>query len=284
MEKLKIINTISEFIELRNELSKKIALVPTMGSIHEGHISLVETAKKHGDIIIATIFVNPIQFNNTEDYNSYPKDFDKDVEILQKNGVDILFCPSLSEVYPDGFDTTVRVNSLSNSLEGQYRKGHMEGVATIVTKLFNIILPDYAIFGEKDYQQLLLIKSFVKDLNMSVEIIQSKTVRDKEGLALSSRNIKLTSAERLVACEIIKSLNIAFEKIISGQKNSEQIINFIKEYLASFDSIKIEYVSIRNPYDFEIIDKIQEEFVILVAVFIGEVRLIDNVIFVVKNE
>tara|TARA_Y100001970_G_scaffold294236_1_gene448923 strand:- start:1011 stop:1856 length:846 start_codon:yes stop_codon:yes gene_type:complete len=281
---LKIINTISEFIELRNELSKKIALVPTMGSIHEGHISLVETAKKHGDIIIATIFVNPIQFNNTEDYNSYPKDFDKDVEILQKNGVDILFCPSLSEVYPDGFDTTVRVNSLSNSLEGQYRKGHMEGVATIVTKLFNIILPDYAIFGEKDYQQLLLIKSFVKDLNMSVEIIQSKTVRDKEGLALSSRNIKLTSAERLVACEIIKSLNIAFEKIISGQKNSEQIINFIKEYLASFDSIKIEYVSIRNPYDFEIIDKIQEEFVILVAVFIGEVRLIDNVIFVVKNE
>tara|TARA_B100001996_G_scaffold191737_1_gene146721 strand:- start:1022 stop:1867 length:846 start_codon:yes stop_codon:yes gene_type:complete len=281
---LKIINTISEFIELRNELSKKIALVPTMGSIHEGHISLVETAKKHGDIIIATIFVNPIQFNNTEDYNSYPKDFDKDVEILQKNGVDILFCPSLSEVYPDGFDTTVRVNSLSNSLEGQYRKGHMEGVATIVTKLFNIILPDYAIFGEKDYQQLLLIKSFVKDLNMSVEIIQSKTVRDKEGLALSSRNIKLTSAERLVACEIIKSLNIAFEKIISGQKNSEQIINFIKEHLASFDSIKIEYVSIRNPYDFEIIDKIQEEFVILVAAFIGEVRLIDNVIFVVKNE
>jgi len=281
---LKIINTISEFIELRNELSKKIALVPTMGSIHEGHISLVETAKKHGDIIIATIFVNPIQFNNTEDYNSYPKDFDKDVEILQKNGVDILFCPSLSEVYPDGFDTTVRVNSLSNSLEGHYRKGHMEGVATIVTKLFNIILPDYAIFGEKDYQQLLLIKSFVKDLNMSVEIIQSKTVRDKEGLALSSRNIKLTSAERLVACEIIKSLNIAFEKIISGQKNSEQIINFIKEHLASFDSIKIEYVSIRNPYDFEIIDKIQEEFVILVAAFIGEVRLIDNVIFVVKNE
>ncbi len=281
---MKIINTISEFIELRNELSKKIALVPTMGSIHEGHISLVETAKKHGDIIIATIFVNPIQFNNTEDYNSYPKDFDKDVEILQKNGVDILFCPSLSEVYPDGFDTTVRVNSLSNSLEGQYRKGHMEGVATIVTKLFNIILPDYAIFGEKDYQQLLLIKSFVKDLNMSVEIIQSKTVRDKEGLALSSRNIKLTSAERLVACEIIKSLNIAFEKIISGQKNSEQIINFIKEHLASFDSIKIEYVSIRNPYDFEIIDKIQEEFVILVAAFIGEVRLIDNVIFVVKNE
>ena len=281
---MKIINTISEFIENRDKLSKRISLVPTMGSIHEGHISLVETAKKYGDIIIASIFVNPIQFNNTEDYDSYPKDFEKDVEILEKNGVDILFCPSLSEVYPDGFDTTVRVNSLSNSLEGKYRKGHMEGVATIVTKLFNIILPDYAIFGEKDYQQLLLIKSFVKDLNMSVEIIQSKTVRDKEGLALSSRNIKLTSAERLVACEIIKSLNIAFEKIISGQKNSEQIINFIKEHLASFDSIKIEYVSIRNPYDFEIIDKIQEEFVILVAAFIGEVRLIDNVIFVGKNE
>ena len=160
----------------------------------------------------------------------------------------------------------------------------MEGVATIVTKLFNIIAPDYAIFGEKDYQQLLLIKSFVKDLNIPVKIIQSKTVRDKEGLAISSRNIKLASNERLFACEIIKSLNKGFEKIISGQKNSEEIINFIREYLASFDSIKIEYISIRNPYDFEIINEIKEEFVILIAAFVGEVRLIDNVIFLGKNE
>ena len=281
---MKIINKISDFIELRCQISKKIALVPTMGSIHEGHISLVETAKNHGDTVVATIFVNPIQFNNTEDYISYPKTFDKDVANLEKNGVDILFCPSLSEVYPDGFDTTVRVNYLSDCLEGKYRKGHMEGVATIVTKLFNITAPDYAIFGEKDYQQLLLIKSFVKDLNIPVKIIQSKTVRDKEGLAISSRNIKLSSNERLFACEIIKSLNKGFEKIISGQKNSEEIINFIRDYLSSFDSIKIEYISIRNPYDFEIINEIKEEFVILIAAFVGEVRLIDNVIFLGKNE
>ena len=281
---MKIINTISEFIELRKTLSQKIALVPTMGSIHEGHISLVETAKKYGDIVIATIFVNPIQFNNLEDYKSYPKSFDKDVESLEKNGVDILFCPSLTEVYPKEFDTTVRVTSLSDVLEGKYRKGHMEGVATIVTKLLNITLPDYAVFGEKDYQQLLLIRSFVRDLNIPVKIIQSKTIRDKYGLALSSRNIKLNSNERLSACEIVKSLRAGVEKIISGQKKSGEIINFITKYLSSFESIKIEYVSIRNPHNFEIIDQIYDEFVILIAVFVGEVRLIDNMIFLVENE
>ncbi|MFL2653278.1 MAG: pantoate--beta-alanine ligase [Dehalococcoidia bacterium] len=280
---MKIIKNIFEFIEYRNKLSKKIALVPTMGSIHEGHLSLVDTAKQYGEIIIATIFINPIQFNSSEDYKSYPKDFDQDKEILQNKGVDILFCPSISEIYPDGFDTTIKVDFLSELLEGKYRKDHMEGVATVLTKLFNIILPDYAIFGEKDFQQLLLIKSFVKDLNVPVKIISSKTIRDKDGLALSSRNIKLNPDERNIATEINKSLIMGVEKILLGEKNSKNIIEYIKIYLSSFNLIKIEYISIRNPKNFEVINKINKEFVILIAVYVGNIRLIDNIIIEEKN-
>tara|TARA_E500000331_G_scaffold234902_1_gene225108 strand:- start:1221 stop:2066 length:846 start_codon:yes stop_codon:yes gene_type:complete len=280
---LKIIKNIFEFIEYRNKLSKKIALVPTMGSIHEGHLSLVDTAKQYGEIIIATIFINPIQFNSSEDYKSYPKDFDQDKEILQNKGVDILFCPSISEIYPDGFDTTIKVDFLSELLEGKYRKDHMEGVATVLTKLFNIILPDYAIFGEKDFQQLFLIKSFVKDLNVPVKIISSKTIRDKDGLALSSRNIKLNPDERNIATEINKSLIMGVEKILLGEKNSKNIIEYIKIYLSSFNLIKIEYISIRNPKNFEVINKINKEFVILIAVYVGNIRLIDNIIIEEKN-
>ena len=280
---MKIIKNIFEFIEYRNKLSKKIALVPTMGSIHEGHLSLVDTAKQYGEIIIATIFINPIQFNSSEDYKSYPKDFDQDKEILQNKGVDILFCPSISEIYPDGFDTTIKVDFLSELLEGKYRKDHMEGVATVVTKLFNIILPDYAIFGEKDFQQLFLIKSFVKDLNVPVKIISSKTIRDKDGLALSSRNIKLNPDERNIATEINKSLIMGVEKILLGEKNSKNIIEYIKIYLSSFNLIKIEYISIRNPKNFEVINKINKEFVILIAVYVGNIRLIDNIIIEEKN-
>ncbi len=280
---MKIIKNIFEFIEYRNKLSKKIALVPTMGSIHEGHLSLVDTAKQYGEIIIATIFINPIQFNSSEDYKSYPKDFDQDKEILQNKGVDILFCPSISEIYPDGFDTTIKVDFLSELLEGKYRKDHMEGVATVLTKLFNIILPDYAIFGEKDFQQLFLIKSFVKDLNVPVKIISSKTIRDKDGLALSSRNIKLNPDERNIATEINKSLIMGVEKILLGEKNSKNIIEYIKIYLSSFNLIKIEYISIRNPKNFEVINKINKEFVILIAVYVGNIRLIDNIIIEEKN-
>lgn len=280
---MKIIKNIFEFIEYRNKLSKKIALVPTMGSIHEGHLSLVDTAKQYGEIIIATIFINPMQFNSSEDYKSYPKDFDQDKEILQNRGVDILFCPSISEIYPDGFDTTIKVDFLSELLEGKYRKDHMEGVATVVTKLFNIILPDYAIFGEKDFQQLLLIKSFVKDLNVPVKIISSKTIRDKDGLALSSRNIKLNPDERNIATEINKSLIMGVEKILLGEKNSKNIIEYIRIYLSSFNLIKIEYVSIRNPKTFEVINKINKEFVILIAAYVGNIRLIDNIIIEEKN-
>ena len=281
---MKIYYKIDDFLDARSKLnSKKIILVPTMGSIHEGHISLINKAKSYADIVIVTIFINPIQFNSSIDYDSYPRSIEEDKKTLEKNGVDILFCPSSPEVYPEKFQTSVKVSLFSEVLEGKFRKGHMEGVATIVTKLFNLVRPDFAIFGEKDFQQLLLIKSFVEDLNIPVKIISGETIRDNEGLALSSRNEKLTNDEKIQAIQIIKSLNLGVEKIRSGEKESDNIIKKIKDYLADYNLIQIEYVSIRDVNNFEKVNKIDEDIVILISVFIGKIRLIDNLIYRKKN-
>ena len=281
---MKIYYKIDDFLDARSKLnSKKIILVPTMGSIHEGHISLINKARSYADIVIVTIFINPIQFNSSIDYDSYPRSIEEDKKTLEKNGVDILFCPSSPEVYPEKFQTSVKVSLFSEVLEGKFRKGHMEGVATIVTKLFNLVRPDFAIFGEKDFQQLLLIKSFVEDLNIPVKIISGETIRDNEGLALSSRNEKLTNDEKIQAIQIIKSLNLGIETLRSGEKESDNIIKKIRDYLADYNLIQIEYVSIRDVNNFEKVNKIDEDIVILISVFIGKIRLIDNLIYRKKN-
>ena len=209
--------------------------------------------------------------------------FSRPILSLEKNGVDILFCPASPEVYPEKFQTSVKVKLFSEVLEGKFRKGHMEGVATIVTKLFNLVRPDFAIFGEKDFQQLLLIKSFVEDLNIPVKIISGETIRDNEGLALSSRNEKLTNDEKIQAMQIIKSLNLGVETLRSGEKESDNIIKKIRDYLADYNLIQIEYVSIRDVNNFEKVNKIDEDIVILISVFIGKIRLIDNLIYRKKN-
>ena len=282
--KLKIYNNIDDFFDARSKLnSKKIALVPTMGSIHEGHISLIKKAKSYAEIVIATIFINPIQFNSTNDYDSYPRNIEKDKKYLEKYGVDILFCPSRSEIYPEDFQTSVNVKLFSDVLEGKFRQGHMEGVATIVTKLFNIIQPDFAIFGEKDFQQLLLIKSFVEDLNFPIKIISGETIRDDAGLALSSRNENLSKNEKKQANQIIKSLNLGIETIRLGEKKPQKIEEKIIDFLSNFSLIKIEYVSIRDLKNFQKISQVDRDIVILIAVFIGKTRLIDNVIYRKKN-
>ncbi len=281
---MKIYYKIDDFLNARSKLnSKKIILVPTMGSIHEGHISLINKARSYADIVIVTIFINPIQFNSSIDYDSYPRSIEEDKKTLEKNGVDILFCPSSTEVYPEKFQTSVKVRLFSEVLEGKFRKGHMDGVATIVTKLFNLVRPDFAIFGEKDFQQLLLIKSFVEDLNIPVKIISGETIRDNEGLALSSRNEKLTNDEKIQAMQIIKSLNLGVETLRLGEKESDNIIKKIRDYLADYNLIQIEYVSIRDVNNFEKVNKIDEDIVILISVFIGKIRLIDNLIYRKKN-
>lgn len=281
---MKIYYKIDDFLDARSKLnSKKIILVPTMGSIHEGHISLINKAKLYADIVIVTIFINPIQFNSSIDYDSYPRSIEEDKKTLEKNGVDILFCPSTPEIYPEKFQTSVNVRLFSEVLEGKFRKGHMDGVATIVTKLFNLVRPDFAIFGEKDFQQLLLIKSFVQDLNIPVKIISGETIRDNEGLALSSRNKKLTNNEKTQAIQIIKSLNLGVEKIRSGEKESDKIIKKIRDYLEDFNLIQIEYISIRDVNNFEKVHQIDRDVIVLIAAFVGKTRLIDNLIYRKKN-
>ena len=281
---MKIYYKIDDFLDARSKLnSKKIILVPTMGSIHEGHISLINKAKSYADIVIVTIFINPIQFNSSIDYDSYPRSIEEDKKTLEKNGVDILFCPSTPEIYPEKFQTSVNVRLFSEVLEGKFRKGHMEGVATIVTKLFNLVRPDFAIFGEKDFQQLLLIKSFVQDLNIPVKIISGETIRDNEGLALSSRNEKLTNNEKTQAIQIIKSLNLGVKKIRSGEKESDKIIKKIRDYLEDFNLIQIEYISIRDVNNFEKVHQIDRDVIVLIATFVGKIRLIDNLIYRKKN-
>ena len=281
---MKIYYKIDDFLDVRSKLnSKKIILVPTMGSIHEGHISLINKARSYADIVIVTIFINPIQFNSSIDYDSYPRSIEEDKKTLEKNGVDILFCPSSTEVYPEKFQTSVKVRLFSEVLEGKFRKGHMEGVATIVTKLFNLVRPDFAIFGEKDFQQLLLIKSFVEDLNFPIKIISGETIRDDAGLALSSRNENLSKNEKKQANQIIKSLNLGIETIRLGEKKPQKIEEKIIDYLSNFSLIKIEYVSIRDLKNFQKISQVDRDIVILIAVFIGKTRLIDNVIYRKKN-
>ena len=280
---MKTFTTIKEFLRFRKTIiSKKLSLVPTMGDIHEGHKSLIDIAKKESDLVMVSLFVNPIQFTSIDEYNSYPDTLNRDKDILFKQGIDILFCPNKKEIFPQEFNTSIVMNKFISILEGSFRPGHMEGVATIVTKLFNITNPDLAIFGEKDFQQLMLIKSLCKDLNFPIKIISSKTVRDSNGLALSSRNNFLSKEEKFQAHEIYKVLMYGYEQIIKGEKVAENIVNLIKTRLDNFELIKVEYVSIRNPKTFEELKIINEDFIILIAAFVGKTRLIDNIKYVEK--
>ena len=280
---MKTFTTIKEFLRFRKTIiSKKLSLVPTMGDIHDGHKSLIDIAKKKSDLVVVSLFVNPIQFTSIDEYNSYPDTLKRDKDILVKQGVDILICPNKKEILPQEFNTSIVINKFISILEGSFRPGHMEGVATIVTKLFNITNPDLAIFGEKDFQQLTLIKSLCKDLNFPIKIISSKTVRDSNGLALSSRNNFLSREEKFQAHEIYKALMYGYEQIIKGEKVAENIVNLIKTRLDNFDLIKVEYVSIRNPKTFEELKIISEDFIILIAAFVGKTRLIDNIKYVEK--
>jgi len=254
-----------------------------MGNIHDGHISLINTAKKESDLVVVSLFVNPIQFKSISDYHQYPITLDRDTNILTKQGVDALFCPEKTEIFPKEFNTSVVINKFISILEGRYRPGHMEGVATIVAKLFNITNPDLAIFGEKDFQQLMLIKSLSKDLNFPIKIISSKIVRDSNGLALSSRNNFLSKNEKFQAYEIFKALKFGYDEVSKGEKLSENIVNIIKTKLANFDLVKVEYVSIRDPNTFEELKIINGDFIILIAAFVGKTRLIDNIKYVEKQ-
>lgn len=279
---MKIINNIKE---IRKQVKGwkndglSIALVPTMGYLHEGHESLIKKASEDNDKVIVSIFVNPMQFGINEDLSTYPRNIDRDSDICEKNGASLIFNPSVEEMYTDGFSTFVDLNNLTSGLCGKSRPTHFRGVCTVVSKLFNIVNPDKAYFGQKDAQQLSIIKQMVTDLNFDIEIVSCPIVREADGLAKSSRNTYLNKEERQASTIINKSLKKAKTLIKSGERDSKHVIDFIKNEINKEPLAKIDYVSIVDNNTIKNIKTIEDGSLIAVAVFIGNTRLIDNFIF-----
>ncbi len=258
---------------------KSIGFVPTMGALHEGHLSLMRRARKENNILIISIFVNPTQFCPQEDYKKYPRPFSQDKRLSQQIGIDYIFAPSVKQMYPDDFLTSVQVKKLTSCLCGSYRPEHFEGVTTVVTKLFNIISPDRAYFGQKDYQQAVIINKMVKDINMPIKVILMPIVRDPDGLAMSSRNKYLNCEERKASLVLSKSLQIARKMIqLNNRIQSKDIIRKMKKEIAKEKLAKIDYVKVVNAETLEEIKQIKRKVLIALAVWIGKTRLIDNLL------
>jgi pantoate--beta-alanine ligase len=264
--------------KLRRE-NKTVAFVPTMGALHEGHLSLVKEARQMADVVIVSIFVNPEQFNEDEDFKKYPRDLTGDTSLLTEYGIDYIFAPDAEEIYGEGFSTYVVVEDLSTKLEGAARPGHFRGVATVVTILFNTIRPDFAFFGQKDAQQTAVIKRLTKDLGFDTEIVVHPTIREESGLAMSSRNSLLNDEERQAASVIYKALRRAKLAAREGERNAARLINLVREKIESEPLANIDYVALVDNETFDPIDKLgEDEALLTVAVWFGKTRLIDNVI------
>ena len=258
---------------------RPLGLVPTMGALHEGHMALVKQARKDNSTLAATIFVNPSQFGPQEDLSAYPRDLERDLALLREEGVDLVFTPSVEEIYPPGFNTWVDVGGLGDRLEGAHRPGHFRGVATVVAKLFNIIRPDRAYFGQKDGQQSAVIRKMVRDLDLDVEVVMVPTVRDSDGLALSSRNAHLTEEQRRAAPVVYRALQLAQRLWQEGITDGSWIRSETRLVLESEGLIeRIDYVSVANAETLEELDIVKGRVMVSVAVQLGKPRLIDNII------
>ncbi|AZR74656.1 pantoate--beta-alanine ligase [Anoxybacter fermentans] len=261
---------------------KTIGFVPTMGYLHKGHLSLMERAKKENDLVVVSIFVNPTQFGPNEDYATYPRDLERDAKLAESVGVDIIFVPEVDEMYPENFQSYVEVTELTQNLCGAKRPGHFRGVCTVVTKLFNIVQPDRAYFGQKDAQQAIIIKRMVKDLDFPIEIITCPIVREEDGLAMSSRNTYLNPEERKAALVLNRSLKKAKEMIEGGERDAALIQAAMIEMIEKEPLAKIDYVSIVSTTTLKPVQRLSGPILIALAVFIGKTRLIDNIMLEVE--
>lgn len=259
-----------------------VGLVPTMGYLHAGHVSLIQAAKKASDIVVVSIFVNPIQFGPNEDFERYPRDMDRDSAACEEAGASYIFAPDVKAMYPEGYQTKVSVGKVSAPLCGAGRPGHFDGVATVVTKLFNIVEPDLAFFGEKDYQQLMVIRRMAADLDMGLEIVGMPIIREEDGLAMSSRNVYLSAEERARALSLSGSLNEAEKLSASGVTSSEKILGAVREILLEA-GVDVEYADIRDATTLETVDKIKGPTLIALAAKVGKTRLIDNRVLLDKR-
>lgn len=274
---MRVLHTIAEARAAREGLGV-VGLVPTMGFLHDGHLSLVERARAECAAVVATIFVNPTQFGPNEDLGRYPRDLPRDLALLEAAGVDLVFAPEPPEIYPEGFATSIQVGGVTDVLEGASRPGHFAGVATVVAKLFNIVRPTRAYFGQKDAQQCVVIRKLVRDLDLPVEVIVTPTVREPDGLALSSRNSYLTPAERAAAPAIFRALSAARVMFEGGERDAETLRQRMTAIIAAEPSMRVDYVSVADPLTLKELVTVDEAALASMAVRLGSTRLIDNLV------
>ncbi len=279
MEAIKTIKEMKAISSQARGAGKRIAFVPTMGFFHEGHLSLMREGRRKGDLLVVSLFVNPTQFAPQEDFKSYPRDFERDSKMAKAVGTDILFAPEAGEMYPPDHQTLVRVEKVTRGLCGKSRPTHFQGVATVVLMLFEIVMPHVAIFGEKDYQQLITIRQMARDLHLTVEVTGMPTVREADGLAMSSRNTYLLPEERKAALSLYRSLQRAKELLQKGEQKASRILDEMNEILHSEPLVRKDYVQICDADTLQEVDRIEGDVVVALAAYLGKTRLIDNLVF-----
>jgi len=275
---MKVVETIEEMRKLRQKLTEPVGFVPTMGYLHEGHMTLARQAKAENSSVVVSIFVNPTQFGPQEDFNKYPRDPQRDLAMLEKEKTDVVFMPSVAEMYPPRFNSWVEVSKVTDRLEGATRPGHFRGVATVVAKLFNIVQPTRAYFGQKDAQQVIVIKKMATELNMNLEIVTVPTVREPDGLAMSSRNIYLNPKERQAAIVLYQALSLAQKLWSQGETDAKRLRQEMTTLIQKEPRADIDYVSIADPETLEELDAVKAGAIVSLAVKIGKTRLIDNIV------
>ena len=282
MQVIKQIEQLKQVVRDAKRQGKTVGLVPTMGYLHEGHLTLMRRARQEQGLVIATLFVNPLQFGPQEDYADYPRDLARDCELAESTGIDVLFAPAVDEMYPAGNGKTltfVDVEKITASLCGASRPGHFRGVATVVTKLFNIAEADVAYFGQKDAQQVAVIRRMAEDLNMNVKIVAVPIVRESDGLAMSSRNKYLDSAQRQAALVLSRSLERAASLLAAGERDSSLIVATVRDLISQEPLAEIDYVSLVDPLTMEALDRVEARALLALAVKFGKTRLIDNMLW-----
>ena len=275
---MRLVHTVAEMASAQRGVARPLGLVPTMGALHEGHLSLVRRARTDNGTLAVSIFVNPTQFGPQEDIHAYPRDLERDLALLKELGTDLVFIPQPDDIFPAGFDTWVKVERVASRLEGASRPVHFQGVATVVTKLFNIIRPDTAYFGQKDAQQVQVIRRLNADLNLGVEVAVLPTVRELDGLAMSSRNARLDPQEHQAALVVYRSLSLAQRMHREGERRAGAVREAMQELIRAEPTVQLDYVSIAHPETLDELDLIQEHALVSLAVQIGKTRLIDNVV------
>jgi pantoate--beta-alanine ligase len=283
LKQIRTVREMKKYLKEARSWRRRVALVPTMGYLHEGHLSLVREARRLASLVIVSVFVNPTQFGPNEDLDRYPRDMRGDLRKLRQEGVDVVFSPDTAEIYPERYQTYVDVTEVTRDYCGASRPSHFRGVATVVTKLFTIIQPDVAVFGEKDYQQLVVIRRLAKDLGLDVEVVGLPTVREEDGLAMSSRNAYLSPAQRQQATTIYRGLRKAKRLLDSGERDAAELAAIAIDLLREEQDLLIDYVAVCDPETLERIPEVEKEAVLLVAVKVGDTRLIDNIRLEVKG-